>query len=199
MFMSDTDTGRLIYLVIILVAALSSLLIHGSGDWGRIWRAARAWAIILTVIVLIVAFRQELQAILGRVIGAVDPARPTISGNVMRLEKRDDGHFYVRAEVNQVDILFMVDTGASNIALTRKDAERANFDPLSLQFTEDVQTASGTARAAPITISSLTIGPFTDRDLRGHVIDGDTNLLGLNALDRYSSVRIEGDVMTIIR
>ncbi len=197
--MSGDDTGRLIYLVIILVAALASLLVHGSGDYGRIWRAARAWAILLTIIVLIAAFRHELQGLLGRVVGAVDPARPTVRGDVMRLEKRSDGHFYVRAQINQVEVVFLVDTGASNIALSRKDAERASFDPLSLEFTEDINTASGIARAAPISIDSLTVGPFTDRDLRGHVIEGDTSLLGLNALDRYSSVKIEGNVMTIVR
>jgi aspartyl protease family protein len=197
--MSGDDTGRLIYLVIILVAALSSLLVHGSGDWGRIWRAGRAWAIVLTIIILIAAFRNDLQLLLGRVIGAVDPARPTISNNVMRFEKRDDGHFYVRAEVNQVEVLFMVDTGATNIALSRKDSERVSIDPLSLEFTQDVQTANGTARAAPITIDSLTIGPYTDRDLRGHVVDTDISLLGMNALDRYASVSIEGNVLILKR
>ncbi len=197
--MSGDDTGRLIYLVIILVLALSSLLVRGSGDWGRVWRAARAWAIILTIIVLLVAFRQELQTVAGRVVGAVDPATPSVSGDTLRLEKRDDSHFYLRADVNQTDVLFLVDTGASNIALSRKDAERASFDPQSLAFTDVVQTANGEARAAPITIDSLTIGPYTDRNLRGHVVDTDISLLGMNALNRYSSVRIEGDVMLIVR
>jgi aspartyl protease family protein len=197
--MSGDDTGRLIYLVIILVAALSSLLVRGSGDWGRIWRAGRAWAIVLTIVVLIAAFRNDLQLLLGRVIGAVDPARPTISNNEMRFEKRNDGHFYIRAEVNQVDVLFMVDTGATNIALSRKDAERVSIDPTTLEFTEDVQTANGTARAAPISIDSLTIGPYTDRDMRGHVVDTDVSLLGMSALDRYSRVSIEGTVLTIVR
>jgi aspartyl protease family protein len=196
--MSD-DIGRLIYLVIILVVALSSLLVRGSGDWGRLWRAGRTWAIILTVLVLIAAFRQDLLALAGRVMGAVDPARPSISGNVMRIEKREDGHFYLRAMVNQAEVVFMVDTGATNIALSRQDAERASIDPQSLEFTERVQTAAGEARAAPVSIDSLTIGPYTDRDLRGHVLDTDVSLLGMNALDRYSSVRIEGNVMILER
>jgi aspartyl protease family protein len=199
MFMSGDDTGRLIYLVIILVAALSSLLIRGSGDWGRIWRAGRTWAIVLTIIVMIAAFRQDLMALGSRIMGAVDPARATVSGNQMRFEKREDGHFYVKAVVNQVDVLFLVDTGATTVALSRKDAERAHIDPLSLEFTERVQTANGEARAAPITIDSLSIGPFADRDLRGHVVDTQVSLLGMNALDRYSSVRIDGDVMIIER
>jgi aspartyl protease family protein len=199
MFMSGDDTGRLIYLVIILVAALSSLLVRGSGDWGRLWRAGRAWAIVLTIIVVIAAFRQDLVAFGGRIIGAVDPARATFSGNRLRLEKRQDGHFYLKAQVNQTEVLFLIDTGASNVALSLKDAERASIDPQSLEFSERVQTASGEARAAPVTIDSLTIGPYTDRDLRGHVINTDVSLLGMNALDRYSSVTIEGDVMTIVR
>jgi aspartyl protease family protein len=199
--MSEDDTGRLVYLVIILVLALSSLLVRGSGDWGRIWRAGRAWAIVLTILVLIAAFRNDLQALLGRVVSAADPARPSISGNIMRLEKRDDGHFYIRAEINKAEVLLMVDTGATFVALSRKDAERASIDPQSLEFSEIVLTANGEARAAPITIDSLTIGPFTDRDVRGHVMDmdSDVSLLGMNALDRYSSVKIEGDVMTIER
>jgi aspartyl protease family protein len=199
--MSEDDTGRLVYLVIILVLALSSLLVRGSGDWGRIWRAGRAWAIVLTILVLIAAFRNDLQALLGRVVSAADPARPSISGNIMRLEKRDDGHFYIRAEINKAEVLLMVDTGATFVALSRKDAERASIDPQSLEFSEIGQTANGEARAAPITIDSLTIGPFTDRDVRGHVMDmdSDVSLLGMNALDRYSKVQIEGDVMTIER
>jgi aspartyl protease family protein len=199
MLMSGDDTGRFVYLAIILVLALSSLLVRGSGNWGRIWRAGRAWAIVLTIIVVIAAFRQDLLDFGGRVLGAADPARPTVSGNKMRIEKRTDGHFYVKAQVNQVDILFLVDTGATTVALSRKDAERASIDPMSLEFVERVQTANGEARAAPVSIDSLTIGPFTDRDLRGHVIDTDVSLLGMNALDRYSSVRLQGDVMIIER
>jgi aspartyl protease family protein len=196
--MSD-DSGRLIYLVIILVAALSSLLVRGSGDYGRIWRAARTWAIILIGLVLIAAFRQDLLTIAGRVFGALDPAQPNISGNVMRIEKREDGHFYLRAQVNQADVEFLIDTGATKIALSRQDAARASIDPQSLDFTDRVQTAGGEARAAAVTIDSLTIGPYTDRDLRGHVLDTDISLLGMNALDRYRSVRIEGNIMIIER
>jgi aspartyl protease family protein len=185
--------------VIILVAALSSLLIRGSGDWGRIWRAGRAWAIILTALILIAAFRKELLDVGRQVIGAADPARPSVNGKVMRIEKREDGHFYLRAKVNQVDVTFLIDTGATDIALSRQDAARASFDPQSLEFTDMVETANGEARAAPIRIDSLTVGPYTDRDLRGHVLDTDISLLGLSALDRYSSVRIEGNVMVIVR
>ncbi len=197
--MSADDTGRLIYLVIILVAALSSLLVHGSGDWGRIWRAGRTWTIVLTIIVVIAVFRQDLATFAGRIAGAIDPARASFSGNVLRLEKREDGHFYLKAQVNQTDVVFLIDTGASNVALSLKDAERASIDPQSLEFSARVQTANGEARAAPVTIDSLTIGPYTDRDLRGYVIDTDVSLLGMNALGRYSSVKIEDNVMTIVR
>src|SRR5687768_5558672 len=43
------------------------------------------------------------------------------------LQRADDGHFYAEAQVNGARIRFLVDTGASIVALTPADAQRAGI------------------------------------------------------------------------
>ncbi|HEX3723241.1 MAG TPA: TIGR02281 family clan AA aspartic protease, partial [Nitrolancea sp.] len=71
------------------------------------------------------------------------------------------GHFLTEVEINGRDIGVMVDTGASLVALTYDDAERAGIFVNSSDFTGRAQTANGTARVARVTISRIQIGDIT--------------------------------------
>ncbi len=59
----------------------------------------------------------------------------------------------------------MVDTGASLVALTYEDADRLGIYRQSLDFTYTAKTANGIARVAPVTISRISIGDITVRNV----------------------------------
>ncbi len=101
------------------------------------------------------------------------------------------GHFEAEAEVNGRRVSVLVDTGATLVALTYEDAERAGMFPRPSDFTQVVATANGTARYAPVMIDSVTIGDITVRNIPGAVSEPGRlhrTLLGMSFLGRLSRV-----------
>lgn len=101
------------------------------------------------------------------------------------------GHFRATAQVDGRPVKFVVDTGATVVALTEADAARLGIELNDKQFYARIRTANGTASAAPTRLSAINIGGITLRDVDAVVIRGrglGENLLGnsfLSRLKRY--------------
>ncbi|MBX3561043.1 MAG: TIGR02281 family clan AA aspartic protease [Sphingomonas sp.] len=112
------------------------------------------------------------------------------------ISRAEDGHFYAEAQVNGARIRFLVDTGASLVALTPEDARRAGI--AIGDVTGRAQGAGGEVAFAPVTIDRLAIGPLEARDVRGAVADRlPVSLLGQSFLQRVGSVEMRGDTMIL--
>jgi len=113
--------------------------------------------------------------------------------------KRDwNGHFYVNAKVNGQPIRFVVDTGASAVALTQEDALRAGIQFSPSEFTEIGEGASGAVRGEHVTISSVDIdGKKVDHVTGVILADSNLSLLGQSYLSRMGEVDMEGDYMVL--
>ncbi len=97
------------------------------------------------------------------------------------------GHFQVDGVIDGVRLSFMVDTGASVIALTAGDAARFGIHPAPSEFVAQVKTANGIVNAAPIQLDMIEVGDLLMRDVAAVVLpDGalSDNLLGLSFLSR---------------
>ena len=97
------------------------------------------------------------------------------------------GHFRVDARVDARPMEFVVDTGATMIALTARDAAMLGIHPAFNDYTIGVQTANGTARAAPVTLNRVEIGSITISDVTAMVMPEGAlgqNLLGMSFLSR---------------
>jgi len=129
---------------------------------------------------------------------ASDPSRRR-SGNGLAshaLERSPDGHFYAEAQVNGARIRFMIDTGASFVALTPRDAQAAGIVLGSERAT--ARGAGGEVEVIPVTIDRIALGPLTATDVRGAVADElPVSLLGQSFLSRADSVEIRGDEMVL--
>ena len=103
--------------------------------------------------------------------------------------KASDGHYWADGEVNGARIRFLVDTGATAVALTPQDAERLGFDLKHLRYGYNVMTAAGPARAAAVRLASVSVAGATLRDVDALVIEKglDASLLGMSYLGRLSS------------
>lgn len=105
----------------------------------------------------------------------------------LRRDRR--GHFQTEASINGRRLNLMVDTGASVIALTQRDAERLGLTPSARDYTAQVQTANGRVRAAPAQLPSVEIGGIVVRNVEALIVDSaglNENLLGLSFLSRLS-------------
>lgn len=98
-----------------------------------------------------------------------------------------NGHFSADGRIDGTRISFMVDTGASLVALREEDAERVGIHVRRSDFTGRTSTANGTGSYAPVRIKSLRIGEIEVRDVEAAVIARGqlgTNLLGMSFLKR---------------
>ncbi len=109
------------------------------------------------------------------------------SARIVSIGRDHRGHFQANGRVDGRSVSFMVDTGASVIALTEREADRLGIRPTRNSFVAAVQTANGVVRAAPVTLNSVDIGGLVVRDVRALVVPGGAlseNLLGLSYLTR---------------
>ena len=105
------------------------------------------------------------------------------------------GHFQADARVDGREIGFLVDTGATVIALTEKDAARIGIRPFDSDYTTQVNTANGPAKAARARINRIEIGGVVVRDVEALVMPDKAlgqNLLGMAFLSRLKRFEYSG-------
>ncbi len=98
-----------------------------------------------------------------------------------------NGHFEVAGEIDGRRMDFMVDTGASVVALTARDAAMLGIHPAESEYRALVRTANGTVRAAPVMLDRVEIDDIVVHDVAAMVLPEDAlgdNLLGLTFLSR---------------
>ncbi|MCC6920683.1 MAG: TIGR02281 family clan AA aspartic protease [Alphaproteobacteria bacterium] len=159
-----------------------------------------AWAGIFALVILGYSYKDEVKFLWARVRAEVfaGEAVATAPGEI-EVRRSGDGHFYLEVTVNGAPTQFMIDTGASMVALSWDDARAAGFKPEQLDFYERVNTASGPAMSAPVVLDLLTVGPILRRNVRAAILpEGvEGSLLGMSFLDTLKSYEIAGDRMTL--
>lgn len=97
------------------------------------------------------------------------------------------GHFQVEGSVDGRRLDFMVDTGASLVALRERDANKLGIFPGPRDYTARTSTANGVIAVAPVRLSSLEINGIRIYDVGAVVIPDkalNVNLLGMSFLSR---------------
>jgi aspartyl protease family protein len=115
---------------------------------------------------------------------AVD-SEPRNAGRSVIISRDSRGHFQVNGRVDGKQLAFLVDTGASVITLTERDAARLGIRPALREFTAEVKTANGTVRAARTQLNRVEIDDVIVRDVAALVVPDQAlseNLLGLSFL-----------------
>lgn len=190
--MDGDQFARVVYLGLLLMAVGGWVLVEYRARLGQALRVALAWGMIF----LGVAAGYGLWGDLRR-----DIRPDQIEGaDQIEIPRSQDGHYYLRLQVNGQPVDFMVDTGASGITLAGQDAAQLGIDPASLSYLGRAVTANGEVRTARIKLPLVTVGPFSDQDVTAFVTDGpmEISLLGMDYLGLFS-IRIAGDKMILQR
>src|SRR5918911_3756011 len=96
-------------------------------------------------------------------------AMPAV-GRSISIPRDARGHFQTDARIDGQRINFMVDTGASVVALNETSAARFGLRPVPGDYTSRVTTANGTIKAARARIAMVEIGGITVRDVDALVL-----------------------------
>ena len=126
------------------------------------------------------------QANLARKDATVGAALPTANRSIS-ISRDARGHFQTDARIDGQRIDFMVDTGASVVALNEKSAARFGLRPSRGEYNATVSTANGTIKAARARIAMMDVGGLIVRDVEAMVLPDEAlseNLLGLSFLSR---------------
>jgi aspartyl protease family protein len=109
------------------------------------------------------------------------------------------GHYFVDAAVNGIAVRFLVDTGATSVALAPRDAAAIGLPRSSLRFTGESSTANGTARVAPVTLREIRVDQFPMQDVAAVVMEQpmEYSLLGMSYLGRLYGYSIRDGVLTL--
>lgn len=114
------------------------------------------------------------------------------SASVVSIPKNPrTGQYHYKGRVNSGYVDFLVDTGASAIALTAKDAQKAGVKSASLTYNVPISTAGGRNYAARVTLDQVALGGIILRDVEAFVVrEGlETSLLGMTWLGQLQEVK----------
>ncbi len=128
------------------------------------------------------------------------PVQQTSARRTATISARPDGHYWTRALVNRkTSVEFMVDTGASVVALTYKDAQKMGLRPETLDYKWEIRTAGGITKGASVKIDSIQINQVHVRDVDAMVLRTDLSqsLLGMSFLRELYSYEFRGNRMII--
>ena len=120
-------------------------------------------------------------------------ATPVVStpaaGSPSQVLKAADGHYWADALIEGRAVRVMVDTGASDVALTRADAARLGLKLAPDDFSGTVITASGPVRAAPVELQAVAVAGARVERVEALVVEAGLphSLLGMSYLGRLSS------------
>ena len=121
-------------------------------------------------------------------------AAPT-GGRSLSIPRDARGHFQTEGRIEGQRISFMVDTGASMIALNEKSAARFGLRPSRGDYTTTVSTANGTIKAARTRLAMVELGGLVVRDVDAMVLPDEAlseNLLGLSFLSKLKRFEYAG-------
>ena len=156
-------------------------------------RAGRyfAWLAIIGLMIGLTAFYHALTRRGGGIIQSIGEG-----GRAAVVLQRDrSGHFLAQGEINGQPVLFLVDTGATDVAISESLARS-----MGLEFGPriSVMTAAGPSAAWRTRLRQVSIGTLALENVRATITPGlgKEVLLGMSFL-QYFNLRQEGDRLLI--
>ena len=191
----------------LLIVITAPLLRRYQGRVGLAARDLLVWTGLALGLAAIYIYRADLPGIAKDLISEVAPQGTTLTvpapmetERLVRLRRQPGGHFVARAFVNGEALQLVIDTGATTIVLKPADAEQIGIDTASLAYNVPVQTANGSAFAAPVKLQSVLVGPVGIANVDALVAKPgtlDQSLLGMSFLSRLKSYEFSGDFLTL--
>ena len=193
--MTGDDTARLIYLVLLGCVIGGYFFLSGRQRLGETARAAALWGFIFIGVIVAYGLWNDVQR-------TVLPTQTVFSEEgVIEAPRQGDGHFYLTLSVDGTPIEFVVDTGATDVVLSKDDARRVGIDPDTLVYGGRALTANGEVRTARVRLPNVMVGDIEEGTVRASVNDGDlsVSLLGMSYLERFGRIEIRGDRLLLER
>ena len=162
-----------------------------------------ARVVILAAVVLVAVGALSGSGVLERLAPALTEAtapEPVPARGPVVLEADASGHYMADGSINGRPVSFVVDTGATRVALSAETARRIGLAVDKSAFTAATRTANGTVAAAPVLLKEVRVGGVRIAEVDALVLpEGalDVDLLGMSFLSRLGGFRVTGRQMVL--
>ncbi len=192
--MSGDDIVRLIYLGLILASVAGWVFVQSRNNISQTLQHAAVWGLIFLGAIAGYGLWNDIRQ-------DIAPTQAIVGDSRIEIPRGRDGHYNLTLLVNGTPVDFVVDTGATDMVLSQRDAERVGLAPETLSYIGTAQTANGTVRTAPVRLNEVALGGIVDNDVRAVVNEGelDGSLLGMTYLHLYSRIEIADGQMILTR
>ncbi len=192
--MTTDQIMQLTYLVLLGAAIGGSAIVVGRKNMGKMAQQAAIWALIFIGVIGAYGLWEDIS-------NDVNPRQTILSESAIAVPRSNDGHYHLTLDVNGTAVDFVIDTGASQVVLSQRDAARIGIDANSLNYSGAASTANGVVRTAPVVLDQVRLGNITDRNVPAVVNGGDmdNSLLGMTYLGLYNRIEISNGELVLNR
>ncbi|MFN3955042.1 MAG: TIGR02281 family clan AA aspartic protease [Pararhodobacter sp.] len=191
--LNSDQIAQMVYLVLLGSVLVAYALVAMRHQLGQALRHLLLWALLFAGVAAAWGLWQTT--------GSFSVAVQQTSDEAIELRRGRDGAFRVTLEVTGAPgtapqpIRFVVDTGATEIVLTRADAEALGFRAGDLAFLGTARTANGVVRTATVRLARIEMGERDAQQVRALVNEGElhVSLLGMAFLDRFARIEMTRD------
>lgn len=155
--------------------------------------------LIAGFVLALIGLTMFFNGILDRQVNPNQRPQSRIDGSGVRevvLQRNRQGHYVSNGQINGVAVQFLLDTGATDVALPLKIAQQANLVP---GLEGQAFTANGTTLVYDAHIDKLQLGSITLHDIDASIVPnmrGETILLGMSALQQIEFTQ-RGSTLTL--
>lgn len=181
---------------LILCSFLGVFLIRKRGNNLRL---AFYWIVIFLAIGIIYSYQDFFTDAKDRLLSHMIPGYVVTTGQEIRVQKANDGHFYIFAKLNGTRIRFLVDTGATSVVLPRSYAKILGLDPNKLIFNIPSQTANGETNSASVAVTTFEVANLKFHNFPVHIseVEMEGALLGMSFLKRLKAYEFDTNTLKL--
>jgi aspartyl protease family protein len=188
-------TAHGVQIVALVLVGMIALALYRR-RFSDVLESALLWIVVALLLVLGYTYRFELRDVSEQVLAEFIPGRAVSKGRTVEIARSGSGSFSLAMQVNGARVPMVLDTGASSVVLTQEAAKAAGLPLEVLNYSVNVDTANGRARAAQVTLDRVSIGGITERSVPALIAQPGQlrmSLLGMSFLNRLESWEVRGE------
>ena len=191
--MNTDQIMQLTYLGLLAAAIGGSYIFANKDNLGKLAQQGAIWGMIFVGVIAAVGLWGDISRDVS--------SRQSVAGSEIVIPRSSDGHYYMTLKINGTPVDFVVDTGASQVVLSKADAQRVGLKLNELRYLGVANTANGQVRTAAVQLDTVSVGPYNDTGLRATVNGGqmDKSLLGMTYLRLYVRISITDGELILSR
>ena len=196
--METLNFSYLIYLIIILIVLLGTFLLSNKKNLNKNIQNLAIWGLIFFALLVTYYLWNELKF-------SMEKERYNYvieNDNSILINKSYDGHFYLPLSINNKEIIFLVDTGATKSLLSKSDYKLLKNNEINFTAEKIIETANGKIIALETTFDKVKLfnnilGDVTFLVVRNDFEGPDISLLGLDLLDNKFNYQITNNYLKL--